>query len=160
MLIRTLTTLAVLAVFGNESLLAQQNTATKVGEHLAIQMTGDLAVEYAKRTGSINKDKVPNGLEISTTATIVQKFKDGRIQIEHTSHIVRDGEPVRLVTLTATVDSTKLTTDITPKGTEVYASPGAKPTLTTTETQRLRVTLSDLKALKLRTWTLAEELGE
>lgn len=160
MLIRTLAALAVLASIGNGSLFAQQNTSAKAGEHLVIRMTGDLAVQYAKRTGSISKDNVPSGFEISTTATIAQKLKDGRIRVEHTSHVVRDGEPTRLVTLTATVDSTKLTRDVTPKGTEVYASPDAKPTLTTTETQTLRLTLSDLKSLKLRTWTLAEELGE
>ncbi len=107
MLMRTLAALAALAVIGNGSIFAQQNTSTKVGDHLVIQMTGDLAVEYAKRTGSINKDKVPPGLEISTTATIAQKLENGRIRVEHTLHIVRDGEPVRLVTLTATVDSSK-----------------------------------------------------
>lgn len=160
MLMRTLAALAVLAVIGKGSLFAQQNTSTKVGEHIVIQMTGDLAVEYAKCTGSISKDKVPPGLEISTTATIAQKLKDGRIRVEHTSHIVRTGEPLRLVTLTGIVDSTELTTDITPKGTEVFASPGAKPTLKTTETHTLRLTLSDLKGLKLRTWTLAEELAD
>jgi hypothetical protein len=157
---RTLVALAALALIGNVSLFAKQNTSTKVGQHLVLQMTGDLAVEYAKCTGSINKDNVPPGLEIETTATIVQQLEDGLIRVEHTSHIVRDGEPDRLVTLTSTVDSTKLTTDVTPKGTEVYASPGAKPTRTTTETQTLRLSLSDLQALKLRTWTLAEELGD
>ena len=87
-------------------------------------MNGDLAVEYAKCTGSINKDNVPPGLEIATTATITKQLKDGRLRVEHTSHIVREDEPHQLVTLTATVDSTTLTTDITPKGTEVSTSPG------------------------------------
>lgn len=160
MLMQRLAALAVLAVIGNSSLIAQQNASTNVGDHLMIQMTGDLAVEYAKRTGSINKDKVPPGLHISISATIAQKLKDGRLRVEHTSHIVRADEPFQLVTLTGIVDSATLTTDIRPKGTEVSTSPDAKPTLTTAETQTLRLTLSDLKGLKLRTWTLAEELGD
>jgi hypothetical protein len=164
MIVRTLAVFVVLAAIGNGSLFAQQNTHGEVGDHVVIQMTGDLAAEYGKCIGTIKKDQVPPGLEISTTATIAQKLRDGRVRIEHTSHIIRDREPVRLVTLTATVDSTKLTTDVTPKGTAVYASPadhknGSKSTLTTTETRTLRLTLSDLEGLKLRMWTLAEELG-
>ena len=160
MLTRTLVAVAALAVVGNGSLLAQKNTPTKVGEPLALQMTGNLAVEYAKRVGAIDKDKVPPGLEVSTTATVAQNLKDGRIRIEHTSNIVRNGEPLRLVTLTATVDATKLKRDVTPKGTEVYASPGAEPIQSTKDVQTLRLTLSDLKSMKLRTWTLTEELGD
>ena len=165
MLVRTLVALVALAAIGNGSLSAQQNAPAAVGDHVVIQMTGELAAEYGKRVGAIKKDQVPAGLEISMTATIAQKLDGGRIRIEHTSHIVRDREPIRLVTFTTTVDSTKLTTGITPKGTAVYASPaghknGTKPTLTAAETKTLRVTLSDLKGLKLRTWTLAEELGD
>ncbi len=160
MLNRTLAVLATLALIGNESSYAQQHTSTKVRDKLVIRMTGDLAVEYAKCTGSINKAKVLPGLEISTTARIAEVLNDGRYRVEHTSHIVRDGEPDRLVTLSATVDSTKLKTDVTPKGTEVYASPSARSTRTNKETQTLRLTLSELQSLKLRTWILAEEIGE
>ncbi len=160
MLNRTLAIVVALALLGNGSSLAQQHTSAKVGEPLVIRMTGDLAVEYAKRIESIDKAKVQPGLEVSATARIAAVLKDGRYRVEHTSHIVRDGEPDRLVTLSATVDSTKLTTDVTPKGTEVYASPGARSTRTTEKTQTLRLTLSELQSLKLRTWTLAEEIGE
>jgi hypothetical protein len=165
MTIRTLGAFAALAAIANGSLFAQQDKPAEVGDHIVIQMTGDLATEYGKRTGVIKKDQLASGLQIETTATVSRKLDDGRIRVEHTSHIVRDDEPARLVTLTATVESAKLTTDVMPKGTPVFVSPtehknGTKPTLTTAETRTRRLTLSDLKGLKLRTWTLAEEVGD
>ena len=110
-------------------------------------MSGDLAVEYGKRTGTISKGQVPSDLRISVIATIAQQLNGDRIRIEHTSHIVRNGKPDRLVTLTATVESTQLVTDPTPKGTAVFASPakgndGRKGTVTTKETRTLRLELS------------------
>ena len=166
MLARTLAALTALAVLGNGPLFAQQHvTSAKVGDHLVIRMTGDLAREYAQRTGSLGETKAPAGLEIETHATIAQTLDNGRIRIEHSSHIKHDSKQDRLVTLTATVDRTKLTTNATRKGTPVYASPaahrnGTKPRLTTEDTKMLRLQLSELKGLKLRTWTLAEEIGD
>jgi hypothetical protein len=159
-MLRALAALTLVVVIGN-GLLAQQNDATaKVGDHLFIQMTGDLAKEYAQRSGSLRINEVPDGLQIETSATIAQKLNDGRIRIEHTSHLNREGGTTRLVTLTATVDPTNITTDVTPKGTPVFASPGAKGKRTTEDTKTLRLKLSDLKGLKLRTWTLSEEIGD
>ncbi len=127
-------------------------------------MTGDLAKEYARRTGSPTGD-APDGLAIETIATIEQQVGDGRIRIEHSSPINTDGKLVRLLTLTATVDSTTVTTEVTPQGTLIYASPadhkkGTKPKLTTKETKTRRLQLSGLKGLKLRTWTISEEIGD
>jgi hypothetical protein len=164
MLVRTIATLAVLALLGN-SLTAQEHTTSLcVGDHLVIEMTGDVAKEYARRCGDASSASL-EGLHISTTATIAQKLDDGRIRIEHFSNIKREGNQARLVTLTGTVESAKITIDVTPKGTPVYASPidqknHKKPTLTTQDTQTPRLQLSNLKGLKLRTWTLAEETGD
>jgi hypothetical protein len=162
MLCRTIAALVALASIANGSLFAQQHAPCKVGDSVVIEMTGDLAVEYAKRVGSFKENT--SGLQISTTAIVAQRHNDGRFRIEHTSHIIRDGRSARLVTLTATVDSTRFVTDVTPVGTAVYSSPadqlnGIKPVLTTRETSALRLQLSDLKGLKLCTWTLAEEIG-
>lgn len=160
MVLRILAALTLILGIGN-GLYAQQSHATaKVGDHLAIRMTGDLAKEYAQRTGSLRGNQAPTGFQIEISATIAQHLTDGRIRIEHTSHINRDGGTTRLVALTATVDPTKITKDITPKGAPVYASPGAEPKLTTEITKTLRLKLSDLKGLKLRTWTLSEEIGD
>jgi hypothetical protein len=159
-MIRILAALTLFFVTGN-GLLAQQNDDTaRIGGHLAVRMTGDLAKEFAQRTGLLGKNDAPDGLQIETIATIEQQLDDGRVRIEHSSHVNREGKTSRLVTLTGTVDPTAITTDITPKGTSVYASPRAKPVLTTEETKMLRLKLSDLKGLKLRTWTLFEEIGE
>jgi hypothetical protein len=128
-------------------------------------MTGDLAKEYARRTGSLKWNEAPAGLQISTSATVAQKRDDGRFRIEHFSHINRVGNLARLVTLTAIVDSTKIASDVTPKNTPVYRSPAdhqksVKPTLTQKDQSALRLELSELKGVKLRTWALAEEIGE
>jgi len=162
--VRTLVALALVAVTGHGLLAQQSDAAAKVGDLLVIRMTGDLAKQYARRTGSPQETEASAGLTIETTATIEQKLDGGRIRIEHRSHIVRDGHQARLVTLTAIVDSAKFTTDLTPRGTSIYASPadhknGAHPRTTTEDTKTLRLELSELKGLKLRTWTLAEEVG-
>ncbi len=165
MTLRLVVILGFLAVAGN-ALSAQENSSNvNVGDHLVIQMTGDLAKEYARRTDLLRQNESPTGLQISTTAIVAQELDDGRFRIEHSSHITRDGNPARLVTLTAIVDSTKIATHVTPANTPVYRSPadhkkGVKPTLTRKESKTLRLKLSDLKGLKLRSWTLAEEIGD
>jgi hypothetical protein len=160
---RAFAALVVISSIGCDLFAQQKKTTPGVGDHLVITMTGDLAKEYARRIGSRGQD-LP-GLEIETTATIAQQFGDGRVRIEHSSPVSRDGKLTRLVTLTGIVDSTKVETTVIPKGTPVYASPGdhkagTKPNLTPDATTTRRLQLSDLKGLKLRTWTLAEEIGD
>ncbi|MBC7967261.1 MAG: hypothetical protein H7Z17_15205 [Fuerstia sp.] len=165
MLIRTLTALVVVLVIGS-GLFAQQNDAqVKVGDAIVIHMTGDLAKQYAKCSGYGRGKELPAGLEIQAIATIEQILDDGRIRIEQSFEMKRDGKQDCLVTLTATVDSTTITTDVTPKGTSVLASPAthkndAEPTLTSEDMKMLRVALSGLQGVKLRTWTLTEEVGD
>ena len=160
MVVRILAALTLVLGIGN-GLYAQQNHPTaKVGDHLAFRMTGDLAKQFAQRTGSLRGNEASDGFQIETIATVAQQLNDGRLRIEHTSSVNRDGGTTRLVTLAATVDPTKITTDITPKGTPVYASPGAEPKLTTEIAKTLRLTLSDFKGLKLRVWTLSEEISD
>lgn len=165
MLARTLAALAVVAVIENGLWAQQRDDAAKVGDHLVIRMTGDLAKQYTRCTGSLQENEAPAGLAIETIATIAQKLDDGRIRIEHSSRIKGNGNQARLVTLTATIDSAKVTTDVTPKGTPIYASPaahksGTKPAMTSEDTKILRLQLSELKGLKLCMWTLAEEIGD
>jgi len=155
MLVRTLTALVVVTVVGNSLFAHEDDTSANVGDHLFIRMTGDLAKEYSRHTGLLRNNEAPAGLRIEISATIVRELDNGRIRIEHSSLIKRDGKQARLITLTA---------EITPKGTPIYASPaahkkGTKPKLTTRDSNMLRLQLSDLKGLKLRTWTLAEEIG-
>ena len=60
MVVRILPALTLVLAMGN-GLYAQQNHATaKVGDHLAIGMTGVLAKEYAQRTGSLRGNEAPD----------------------------------------------------------------------------------------------------
>ncbi len=165
MVTRTIMAFVALASITSGSLFAQEHTPGKVGALLVLEMTGDVAREYAKRTRSIKGDGRPAGLEISTSAIVAQQLDDGRIRVEHTSHIVRDGNSVRLVTLSAIVDSTAVKTHVIPKGTAISSSPtthknGEEPGLTGKETRAFRLRLSEFKGLKLRSWTLADEIGD
>jgi len=162
---RIFAVLLVATVVGNGPLLAKESSSAKVGDHLFVQLTGDLAIKYAQYCGILQKNEAPAGLDVQTTATVAQTLENGRIRIEHWAPIKRDGKQDRLLTLTATVDPANITTDVTRKGTPVYASPaahknGAKPSLTTEDADVLRLQLSGLKGVKLRTWTLADEIGE
>jgi hypothetical protein len=159
-MVRVFVALMLVVGIGNHLCAQQKDPATKVGDLVVITMTGDLAKEYARRTESLEANDSPEGLTIQTTAHIAQRFDDDRIRIEHESGIKTNGKTTRLVTLTATVDPSKVTTVVTPKGTMLYSSPGAKPHPTTKETKQLEITLSDLKGLKLRTWILSEEIGK
>jgi len=123
MLLRTISALTLVVVVGNAASAQDKTLSVNVGDHLVIQMTGDLAKEYARRTGSLKWNEAPAGLQISTSATVAQKRDDGRFRIEHFSHINRVGNLARLVTLTAIVDSTKIASDVTPTNTPVYRSP-------------------------------------
>ncbi len=165
MIVRNLIVLAAVIVFSNGLLAQQHDTPIKTGDHIFIRMTGELAKEYARLTDSPRNDGETSGYSIETSATIVQNLDDGRIRIERSVPLKRAGKPDRYLTLTATVDKEKLKTDVTPKGAASYASPaeyknGAQPKLTTEDSKSLRLELSELKGLKLRTWTLAEEIGE
>ena len=165
MLFRTLAALVVFAVIGNRLPAQEDNVTINAGDQLVISMTGDLAKEYARLTCSQRGVVQSEGLQVQMFATIVQKLDRGRYRIEYSSHIIKvDGNPSRLVTLAAVVDATQIKSEAIPRNTPTYSSPadiqkGVKPTLTQKDQKLLRVDLSDLKNLKLRTWTLAEESG-
>jgi hypothetical protein len=161
MTIRSFAPLALGLLFNCAALAQLRETTIMEGDQIAVNMTGDLAREYAKATGIKRDMKRIDGLTIETMATVEQRLANGRIRIEHSSQVNQDGKAARLVTLTAIVSRSKVTNEVTPKGTKVYASPGSKDGKVTTEqTEMLRTSLSDLKGLKLRTWTLASEIGQ
>lgn len=101
-----------LAIVANGTMTAEEVARVDVGSIVILEMTGELAAEYAKHTDSIKDGKIPDGLQISTSATIAQRLEDGRIRFEHTSHVVREGKTPRLVTLVATVDGSNHSTPI------------------------------------------------
>ena len=153
----------ILVVLVRHELPAQQvDTAAKVGDHLVISMMGDLAKEYAKRTGTYSEGKFPNGLQIDTIATIERELDEKQFRFEHTTYVVANGKPNRLVTLTGIVDSKRFSRVLPPKDAQVYANPGEapKPTPGGPASKLLSVDLHDLKGLKICTWTLTEEIGD
>lgn len=160
MVVRIVSALVLVAAIQN-GLAAQQKVETaKVGDIVQITMSGDLAKEFAQRLGAKPQVVTADGLEMQTSATVVQQLDGGRLRIEHQSHVIDERKPSRLITLTGNVDSTRITTHVTPKGSLVYSSPGATPVKTTDDMKSLRLELSSLKGLKLRTWTLAEEISQ
>ena len=165
MAMRTIAIIALVAGIGS-ILWGQENyTTIDVGGHLVIRMTGDLAKEYTRRTSARKSDADSAGLEIHTTATVVQNLDDGRIRIEHSSPIRIDNKTSRLITLTGIVDPKRVKCIVVPKNTPVYSSPkdaqdGVKPGLTPKDYNEYRLDLPDLKGLKLQTWELKEEIGD
>ena len=148
---RLLNTLAIVLLCSGTALAVQS------GDKVFLRMRGDLASEYAKAMSG----QASHIVQVEVGAIVAQSLPDGRLRIEHSSpSLQREGE-ARLVTLSATVMPSMITSEITAEGTTVYAAPGSKvSTVTTKPTETLRVTLSNLKGVKLRTWKLASEIGE
>jgi uncharacterized hydantoinase/oxoprolinase family protein len=159
--IQMFTALAIVLPFNCVALAQVRDKAIMEGDQIAVSMTGDLAKEYAKATGIERDIKQVDGLTIEIVATVEQRLTDGRIRIERSSQVNQAGKAPRLVTLSASIATSKVTSEVTPKGTQVFASPGSKDKgVTTTQSEMLHTSLSDLKGLKLRTWTLATEVGQ
>ena len=151
---------AILFALIPTSLLAQQaDSVAKVGDMVTIKVTGDLAQDVAKRISKLPEGRPLDGLKIHMAAAVRDVSPDGTLYIEYLQ-MMRDEKPVRLITLAGKVDPRKITTDITPKGTKIHSSPEAEGKVTTEDYLNRRLELTDLKGFKLRTWTLAEELGE
>jgi hypothetical protein len=165
MLSRAFAVAGAVAVLGTMVLATPDKPVVKVGDMIEVQLTGDLAQQFAERTVPPEAGKLPEGLQVQFLGVVEQTFSDGRFRIEHSSQITREGKLHRLVTLTAVVDANQCATRVTPAGTATFSSPEdanreAQPALTTEASEMLTLQLSDLKGVKLRTWTLAEELGE
>ena len=176
MVIRSLAAFMLGILFASGLSAQQHETAAKPGSHVIITMTGELAKEYAKRTGSYADGKFAPGLRIQTIAVIDSIFEDGQLRIEHSAEVgPRElipseglepkayrltGSPTKLVTLSGTIDAKRITTNDLPVDTLQSKDPNSKPEPSIAESKMFRLELSDLKGLKLRTWTLSEETGQ
>ena len=134
-----------------------------VGDHVILELTGDLAQKYVAAIG-VPRPQRTSGLSIQTVATITQQRPDGKFRIEHSTPIHSDAKP-KLLTLTIFVAPTEVTTDVVPANTAVYASPavhqaGNPPATTKTEQTTFQLKMSDLNSAKLRTWALVDEQGK
>jgi hypothetical protein len=134
MAFRTLAAFLVLfgVLIANGPSAGQDDRTFKVGNKVIINMTGELAKEFSRRIGSYSDGKFPQGLMVSTIAEIDEVLDDGKMRIEHTTYVFPmelvpsiglepksyrpTGSPTHLVTLTATIDPQRITTDVLPKG--------------------------------------------
>jgi hypothetical protein len=159
---RTIHCIAVAVMLVGQANAEHEVAAPALGDKVWVRLEDPLAHEYAARIGVPQQQA--QGLSIEIIATIEQRQPDGTYRIEH--HMpISTGEKPQMETLTATVDPKDFAVDVTPKNIPVYSSPGdvkngIKPTLTQAERRNLRLTLSKLDGVKLRTWALVDELGQ
>lgn len=160
----TKTWLALLVIVSFVTRAASAQEPERIQGFVVLEMSGELALEYGKLTGTVKSDQVPKDLSISTTAIVAQHLEGEKIRLEHSCPIMKKESSTQLVTLTVTVDKTAIKTTETPAATKIYSSPGAgqsgeQPTVTENETKQLTLSLSDLTGVKLRTWKLVTEIG-
>ena len=166
MIIKSMAVLAIVAVMAGGIIARDDITSIEVGDNVILRMSGELAVEYARRTGYLNPDeKPPRGLQIETSVIVCQMLENGQYRVELSAPFVNRDKKACLVTLTSIVDAKQFTQYVIRKG-PAYASPAdsqkgvVKPVQIEEDRQGVRLELSDLKGLKLRTWSLTEEFGE
>lgn len=206
MLTRTLAVFIFVAGIATIS-SAQDNTpSVKVGDHLFVTMTGDLAKEYYRLSFPQPGQPQTNNISIETSATIAQELGGKRYRIEFFNQTQAEDKPLCLVTFSTVIDASQLKTEVTqaqpekiwtniddghfrqkalainsgalsstqlsPAKMPIFRSPaGIVDVLLrspadivdikfTKQEQILRLTLSDLKGVTLRSWKLDEEVSK
>ncbi len=163
MFIKISTAIAIIAAFATGNTDAQ--VPDRITGIVVLEMSGELAAEYGKLTDAVKDDQAPKGLSISTTATVAQHLDGGRIRIEHSCPVMKNGALTQLVTLTATVDKTAIKTTRIPAATKLNSSPDAaktdeESTVTKNDSTQMTLALADFTGVKLRSWNLAIEIGK
>jgi hypothetical protein len=133
----------------------------KVGDTIYLELKGEPAREYAGLRG-LNAPPLESApeLQVEISGTVDELQPDGKYRIEHQTTVkVGYTNAKRKVTLTAIVDPIDIITDVTPKNTAVASYPGGKPSMTKSEEQSWRLTISKFDGLKLETKTSAEVFG-
>jgi hypothetical protein len=174
MFMRTGVTLATALVLLNGDVYSQQPAvfskqpaAEQIGS-IVLNMSGDLAREYARMTGAIDGNATRGGRIISTTAVIVSPLGHNKVQIQHSAQFKTEAGPDRLVTLTATVNKTAMQSlvrtvfvgDFTFSSSPADSVSGESPTVTARHLSIPLLSLDDPKHVKLRSWTLESETGK
>jgi len=163
MLARLLAVLASLTGIVTIAYAEETKPAVRIGGEVNLTMTEELAHQYRRlilvRFGQ--GSSLPN-LTIETSAIVAQRLDDRHYRIEHWAPIVEEGKPPRMLTLSAIVKESQLQPAVTKARTPVYDSPAstAKPRLTTEDHHGLRLNLSELHGVTLRTWKLDEEVAK
>ncbi|TWU11436.1 hypothetical protein CA54_02430 [Symmachiella macrocystis] len=135
------------------------NPPVTVGANVILEITGDVAKHYHRL--QTRQSSTPSGIQISTSAQVVQKLKTGQYRLEHSLTINTKSDAPRMVTLTALVNADAIKHRIVPANTEIRASPSdPKPVKTRKQTTWSVVKLDDLKGVKIRGWKLDHKVGE
>jgi len=135
------------------------NPPVSIGANVILEITGDVAKHYHRL--QTRQSSTPSGIQISTSAQVVQKLKTGQYRLEHSLTINSKSDAPRMVTLTALVNADAFTHCVVPANTEVRASPSdPKPVKTKNQTTLSVVKLDDLKGVKIRGWKLDHQVGE
>jgi hypothetical protein len=162
MFVRTFVALAIFALPGNGLLAQESKPSINIGDRLIIRMTGDVANEYARRSGRQTPTANGTRLVIETPATVSERLSDKHYRIEHSCPINIENKPQRLVTLSAIVDPTKIVGSIAPREINYSSPPTSKknvvePVAERPDDQTRKIELSDLREVKLQTWELVIE---
>src|SRR5262245_40403103 len=94
----------------------------KVGDHIGFSLSGEIAEKYWRLT---ENGKIPQGLEIKSTADITRLLDDGRLCVSWSSPINQNGKAPQLITLDATIKPEQLSAYQLSAGAVVYSSPDA-----------------------------------
>lgn len=165
MFARKFALLLITLAFSPAALLGQEGRVEKYQGSVTLNLTGELAHQYSQLVRPSGLKNPASGIHVSTSAVVAQHFEDGRVRLEHFMPVMTDDQQTGLVTLTATVDARLMQVREAPAGVATFASPashqrGEKPQFTTKTSHERIVELSELKGVKLRSWTLRSEAGE
>ena len=135
----------------------------EVGDQVVLKMSGRIAEDYVRIT--TGKPATGSGLQVQVMATVAQLLGNGQIRLESSNSLRENDQTERMVTITGRCYTKQLVARPIAKGAPVYASPGeakdpAKAKLTPSDSRMLEVELSGLMDLKIRVWTVAEEISE
>lgn len=163
---RIMLVVAAFAMIGTEYVVAQDEFAPKVGDHVVIRLRNRVAMEYTRMKGEHEGSAtLSSEFVCDTIATITQILPDGQVELEQSSAVVIKNGVTRMLTLSATVDPKVKATNITvrriPAGTLIYFLPKDRQPIESQATKaELTMTEIDLSNAKveLRSWVLADEL--
>lgn len=163
MLSRYLSAALGLVILVNTS-SAEEPSDLERGATVGVELSGEVATEFARMCGQTRSKDIK---KISTSGTIVQKFDADKYRLVVSQSIVNSDKTECLVTITAIIDSHNIDSQVTPKGTPIFVAPVATAdkkavpaTLTSHETKWTLVKLTELKGVKVRMWTISEEVGQ
>lgn len=174
MFLRTVLTLSAATMLFNGNASSQQPTvfskqpSSEQTGMIVLNLSGDLARDYARMIGAIDGDAIGVRREIATTAVIVPPLGQNTVRIQHRAQVESEAGPDRLVTLTAVVDKTAVRSfvrtviagEFSFSDSPTEPESGESTTVTARHLSSPILSLADREDVRLRSWTLESEVGE